>query len=129
MQGAWSAPTLVATDESSIGSIMQGEPWYGVRLVYRHTGFSQPTYEERVLLVRAASFDEAITKAEQLSKDYEGETTTYVGYAMAFHVADENGPCIGEGVEVFSLMRTSDLDVDAYLDRFHDTGNERAGRK
>jgi hypothetical protein len=29
------------------------------------------------------------------------------------------------GTEVFSLLRTSDLSVDAYLDRFHDTGNER----
>ncbi len=43
---------------------------------------------------------------------------------MAFHIFDENGDALGEGVEVFSLIRKSDLDVDDYLDRFHDTGDE-----
>ena len=35
---------------------------------------------------------------------------------VSLHVAD--------GVEVFSLLRKSDLAPDDYLDRFHDTGNE-----
>ena len=105
---------------------MGTEPWYGVRLVYRLTGFPAQAYEERIVIVRADSFDEAIAKAERYSKDYEDETKVYTGYAMAFHILDEDGSSLGEGVEVFSLMRDSDLDPDEYLDRFHDTGRERA---
>lgn len=105
---------------------MGTEPWYGVRLVYRLTGFPAQAYEERIVIVKAASFDEAIAKVERYSKDYEDETKVYTGYAMAFHILDENGSSLGEGVEVFSLMRDSELDPDEYLDRFHDTGRERA---
>lgn len=103
---------------------MHNEPWYGVRLIYHLTGMSRQSYEERVILVRADSHDAAIAKAEQYSKDYESDTTIYIGYAMAFNIFDENGPSLGPGVEAFSLIRKSDLDVDAYLDRFHDTGRE-----
>ena len=103
---------------------MQNEPWYGVRLIYQLTETSRLAYEERVILVRSGSDDAAIALAEQYSKGYESETTSYIGYAMAFHIFDENGSTIGPGVEVFSLIRESDLDVDAYLDRFHDTGSE-----
>lgn len=102
------------------------EPWYGVRLIYRLTGMSRLAYEERIVIVRAESDDDAIAKAEQYSKDYESDTTEYVRYAMAFHIFDENGPCLGPGTEVFSLIRQSDLDPNAYIDRFHDTGNELA---
>lgn len=65
-------------------------------------------------------------KAEQISRDdYENESTIYTEYAIAFHIFDENGNALGDGVEVFSLIRDSDLGVDDYLNRFHDTGNER----
>lgn len=47
---------------------------------------------------------------------------------MAFHIFDQNGPCLGSGTEVFSLIRESELNSEAYLDRFHDTGNECARR-
>ena len=105
---------------------MGTEPWYGVRLVYRLTGRPAQAYEERIVIVRADSFDEAIAKAERYCKDYEDETTVYTGYAMTFHIFDEDGSSLGEGVEVFSLIRESDLDPDEYLARFHDTGRERA---
>ncbi len=74
---------------------MQNEPWYGVRLVYQLTGTSRQAYEERVILVRADSDDAAIALAEEYSKEYESETTTYTGYAMAFHIFDEDGPALG----------------------------------
>lgn len=40
--------------------------------------------------------------------------------AYAFDADDR----IGDATEVLSLLRDSDLDLDDYLDRFHDTGNE-----
>lgn len=104
---------------------MSDEPWYGVRLVYRLTFSSEPAYEERVLILRASSADEAIARAEALSREnYESETTNYINNALAFHIFDECGDSLGEGVEVFSLIRKSDLEPDAYLDQFHDTGQE-----
>jgi hypothetical protein len=108
-----------------MGCAMTDEPWYGVRLVYRVTFASRHAYEERVLIVRAEDFDSAIARAEQISRDdYEDESIIYTKYAIAFHIFDENG----DGIEVFSLIRESDLDVDDYLNRFHDTGKERVGR-
>ncbi|QDT03339.1 hypothetical protein K227x_17210 [Rubripirellula lacrimiformis] len=103
---------------------MQAEPWYCVRLIYHLVGTSSKAYEERVLIVRADSEGAAIAQAEAHSQDYESDTTVYTGYAMAFNIIDQNGPSLGAGVEVFSLIRKSELDVDAYLDRFHDTGSE-----
>jgi hypothetical protein len=104
---------------------MNSEPWYGVRLIYRMTGCTKPAYEERILIIRADGADAAILRAERLSRDsYESDTTVYTGYAMAFHILDEDGGSLGDGVEVFSLIRGSGLDVNDYLDRFHDTGRE-----
>ena len=34
---------------------------------------------------------------------------------------------LGDGAEVFSLMRDSDLTPHEYLDHFFDTGDERQG--
>lgn len=102
------------------------EPWYGVRLIYRLTGRTQPAYEERIIIVRAESAENAIAQAELHSKEYESDTTTYIGYAMAFHIFDECGAALSAGTEVFSLIRYSDLSPDDYLNRYHDTGNECA---
>lgn len=108
---------------------MESEPWYGVRLIYQLTGSSDAAFEERILIVRADNAESAILRAETISREsYESDTTIYTDYAMAFHVFDENGEAIGEGVEVFSLIRKSDLGVNEYLDRFHDTGNECSER-
>ena len=74
--------------------------------------------------------DQAIEKAEAEAQTYTSETTwppervtEYLGLAQAHALSDEPG----EGAEVFSLMRTSDLAPTAYLDRFFDTGGERQG--
>ena len=104
----------------------KNEPWYGVRLIYRLTGTSKQAYEERIIIVRAENDDDAIAVAEEYSREYESETTEYLGYAMGFHIFDEDGPSLGAGTEVFSLIRECELDPDAYIDRFHDTGSECA---
>jgi hypothetical protein len=46
-----------------------------------------------------------------------------LGLAQAFHLFV--GADLDDGAEVFSLMRTSDLPADEYVDRFFDTGDER----
>ncbi len=101
------------------------EPWYGVRLLYRLTGTAKPSYEERILIIRATSSASAIAEAEFISeRDYEDETVERLDYAMGFNIFDQSGPCLESGTEVFSLIRQSDLTTDQYIDRFHSTGEE-----
>lgn len=98
--------------------------WYGVRCVFR--GVEAQHYEERVTVWRAGSFDEAIARAEGEAAEYAalvgGE---YLAFAQAYWIGDEGA--LGEGAEVFSLVRDSGLEADAYLSRFFDTGDERQG--
>lgn len=100
--------------------------WYAVRCVF----FDEPKdrrsafYEERITLWRARSADDAIERAEAEALEYaaaiEESPSTYTGLAQCFHLFDEPS----DGAEVFSLIRDSELDPDAYLDRFFDTGTE-----
>ena len=107
------------------------ESWYSVRCVLA-LGWppeaAGETYEERITLWRASSAKEAIARAEAEALDYaaviEESPCTYTGLAQCYRLVDEPG----DGAEVFSLMRDSKLEPDAYLDRFFDTGSERQGK-
>jgi hypothetical protein len=93
--------------------------WFGVRCVFRH---GESTYEERIVIVRAADFAHAIAKAEDEAAEYADDVDAeYVGLAQAYALSDD----LGDGAEVFSLMRDSDLGPDDYLDAFFSTGDER----
>src|SRR5882724_9356878 len=88
------------------------EPWYGAKCVFLHVNIAScpgQVYEERVVLVRANDFDEAIRLAEIEANNYAGddEDCTFTGFMNVFHIYDKK---IGDGTEVYSLMRTSDLD-------------------
>jgi hypothetical protein len=106
---------------------MSDEPWYGAKCIFLHTRIDScpgQVYEERLILVRAESPDDAISRAEVLAKEYANdlEGCSYTGFIDVFHIYDEN---MGDGTEVYSIMRTSDLGKDEYLNRFYDTGTER----
>ena len=98
--------------------------WFGVRTFYRFAARvgGHDAYEERVVLFEAVDADAAIAKAEIEAAGY--VTLLEDGEALpcfqSFRMFDEPG----EGAEVFSLIRTSDLAADAYIDRFFDTGTE-----
>ena len=97
--------------------------WFSVRCVFRME--SSSSYEERVTLWRAASFSEAIERAETEAKEYANDVNSeYVGLAQAYELAED---AIGDGVEVFSLIRDSELPPNEYLDRFFATGSEHQG--
>jgi hypothetical protein len=109
---------------------MSDEPWYGVRCIFAHRGRTDvpsgsELYEERILLVRASSLEEAIERAEAEAARYAQDLgdAEYLGDADAFHVFSSE---IGDLTEVFSLMRESDLDAEAYVRAFFQTGRERA---
>ena len=98
--------------------------WYGVRCVFDHgVVHGARAYEERVTLWQARDIDEALALAEADAAEYvEGlGGSRYVGLAQAYEMYDVPG----RGAEVFSLIRTSKLPPDDYVDTFFDTGAER----
>ena len=107
---------------------MKDNVWFGARTIYRvekNNTVSNPNklYEERVVLISASSADEAIVKAEKEAETYASNTDmTYLGFVNVFELYHNK---IEDGTEVYSLMRESELEADAYLDRFFDTGSER----
>jgi hypothetical protein len=93
--------------------------WFGVRCVFHDP---EGTYEERVTIWKADVFEEAVLLAESEAKEYAAEVgAEFLGFAQAYVMPDEPG----QGAEVFSLLRDSDLEPDEYLDAFFDTGAER----
>lgn len=104
--------------------------WYAVRCIFRQQfledleGADASIYEERITLWRARSGDHAIELAEEEAGEYAAlleAGVEYLGLAQSYRLADEPG----HGSEVFSLLRESELDREAYLDTFFDTGTER----
>jgi hypothetical protein len=122
--------------------------WYGVRHVIRWGDSDEDcsSYEERVTLWRAESFDDAIQRAETEAAEHvkiigDGEV---LDVFQAYQVTNDDGSApaaiadavtaAGErdgvilegesGLEVFSLIRDSDLPPEEYVDRFFDTGTE-----
>jgi hypothetical protein len=80
-------------------------------------------YEERILLWKAESLDQAIEMAEKEAKEYEKNTNcVYIGLTQGYHTYIDQPK---SGSKVFSLMREDDLPADEYLDLYFDTGGER----
>ena len=80
-------------------------------------------YEERITLWKARDIDEAIALAEgeaqAYASDFDGE---YLELCQAYALVEEFET---NGIEVFSLLRDSDLEPSQYLDAFFATGDER----
>jgi hypothetical protein len=112
---------LGESKEAVSGLSPEGE-WYAVRQIVHHVTLG--VYEERIVLQRADSEDEAIELASEDERDYVsdlGAGTVGLGLYQSYHMYDPPA----SGAEVYSLMRESDLEPDAYLDRFFTTGAER----
>ena len=109
---------------------MSAEPWYAAKCIFRHSGLQREregfVYEERVLLVRASHFHEAQTKAEAEARQYAASGIEYLGFIDVYHLPLE---AVGDGAEVYSLMRSSKLQPKEYLNHFHDTGAEHSKKE
>ena len=94
--------------------------WFGVRCIFRHADLG--AYEERVTTWPAASFAEAIAAAEAEATAYASrlDNVDFTGLTQAFQMFEAPG----RGIEVFSLIRQSELDPASYLTTFFDTGGE-----
>ncbi|GAA2742954.1 hypothetical protein GCM10009868_14930 [Terrabacter aerolatus] len=110
---------------------MVEQQWFAVRMIVAETE-NQPwgprdlepgeiDFEERITLWRAESVDAAIAMAQDECERYVDDLGGEVlGLRQAYALAMKPG----HGVEVFSLIRRSELLPGEYLDRHFDTGSE-----
>jgi hypothetical protein len=102
--------------------------WFGARTLYLHenrkAGDSN-LYEERIVMIKANDFDEAIAKAESEAKEYVSDESEikFLGFVSVFNLFEKH---ITDKTEVYSLMRGSKLNSDDYITAFFDTGTERS---
>jgi hypothetical protein len=96
---------------------MNSEPWYAAQCIFLHSGTDRgpkQTYEERIILLRAHTSDEAIERAEKEAEEYchDLDGCEYLGYVNVFHLYDEMP---GDGTEIFSTMQRGDLEPKEYF--------------
>lgn len=103
-------------------------PAYTVRTVIQWAARSDQRrkylYEERITAWNAGSPELAIQEAEKEAREHAGEGDQVLDLFQAFWLFEE-AAMIPQGIEVFSLLRESDLEPSDYLDAFFDTGDER----
>jgi hypothetical protein len=113
--------------------------WYAARCLFRHGALKGTTrrkhvYEERIILLRAGSDNEAIKLAEREARKYARQDAgiSYLNYAETYHLFEAS---IRSGAEVFSLLRSSNRSAVRFLSRYYDDGSEhrrnwtRGGRR
>ena len=79
-------------------------------------------YEERITIWKAENIDEALRLADVEATAYAADGEKSLGLSQAYEF-DESVDA--NGVEVFSLLRGSDLEPDEYVRTFFVTGKER----
>ncbi|MCF7830821.1 DUF4288 domain-containing protein [Candidatus Gracilibacteria bacterium] len=109
------------------------QEWYSVKCIFGIYGKKTDKiwgYEERIILVRAKSFKEAVELAEKEARkyceDYESNDKyfEYENFISVFHLFDGK---ICNFAEIYSLIRSSDLERDEFLDKYYDDGSEHSG--
>ena len=101
---------------------------YSVRCIFlwerRPDQTAAHIYEERITLWRAENAESALQFAEQEARQYARDNGIEFldEYFVSYELVDTVD---AHGVEVFSLLRESDLDRSAYVNAFFDTGTER----
>ncbi|MFJ6793681.1 hypothetical protein [Streptomyces sp. NPDC091268] len=92
--------------------------WYGARTFYRWLSWEERPFEERVVLFRARSLDEAVELAERESAEYAREGDLEVlDMVQAYRISDGDEE-VGAGTEVFSKLHALDLPANEFLDRY-----------
>jgi len=103
------------------------EPWYAVKCIFSHPSRAREKeghlYEERITLWKANSWNEAFEKAKEEAKKYEEEDCIFIKALEAFHLFDQK---VGNGTEVWSVMRSSHFDAETYMKTFCMSGHERS---
>src|SRR5665213_1932742 len=100
-------------------------PSFTVRCLFRWDKDLPPgvfLYEERLTLWQAPTIDEALLLAESEASRYASENSVeFLGFSQAYAMPE---PVDGSSVEVFSLLRQSELPPKPYIERHFNTGRE-----
>lgn len=82
-------------------------------------GKPRRSFEERAVLFRAASFDEALAKGEAEAKRYAADLQggRMLDYIVAYHIHDDE---LREGDEVWSCVRDLDTTDEDFMRRVYD---------
>ena len=98
------------------------EPWYSARCLFVHENtpseISPPrVYEERIILIRATSFEDAIAQAETEAREYAASTdgVRYLGHVDVFHLFDDE---LVSGTELYSVLRDGDPEPEEFVAAF-----------
>ena len=107
---------------------MTKKQYFAAKSIYRHhqldpIGEKKYVYEERVVLIQANDIDQAILKAEKEAKEYSDSGTEYLKYVTVFNLFEY---ILRNGSELYSEMRSSDLEPGKYIDEFYQTGFEHS---
>jgi len=97
------------------------ESWFAVKSVFQHlaTKFGpRQTYEERIILVKANSFENARNKAAREAKRYAKvlDGCKFTGFLDTFHLFDRK---VEDLSEIYSTRLPSNLSPEKYLDRYY----------
>ncbi len=94
--------------------------WYSVKCIFEHPLFAQgaeaTVYEERVVILRANDFDDAIRQGEVEAQQYVeglGGDARYAGFINAYRTGEKE---LADKMEVYSLMRGTTLPREAFLE-------------
>jgi hypothetical protein len=101
--------------------VLDGEDqWYGVRSVARFARGEGGTYEERVTLWRARSFEQAGELARQEARRHAGQfQAEFLDYSDSYLIDKE---IFELDAEVFSCLQVSSLSPQAYIDTLFSVG-------
>jgi len=89
------------------------EPWYSVKALFSH---DDKLMEERIIVIKATSFEEAKNKARVEAQDHlEGisDTTRFIAIVDIYHLFSEE---IEEDTEVYSHMTEFNGDIQKYIE-------------
>jgi outer membrane protein assembly factor BamD (BamD/ComL family) len=110
---------------------VEDEKRFGTKTLYRFTHRSSDDapdtirYEERVTLVMARDFNDALARGEAFANEYAREhDAEYLGFIDAYEISDD----IGDGAEVYSITRSSALQPKEFIDRYYDDGTQGSTR-
>jgi hypothetical protein len=111
------------------------EIWFGAKSLYRWpeayartaaSGAGRFVYEERIVLLRARDATDALARADAEARAYaeSDDGITYIRLVGVYELFD----ALGDGAEVYSLLRTTPLAPEVFLHRCHDEA-EMHGRR
>ena len=103
--------------------------WFAAKCIFRHKKLSKDNvgyiYEERITLIESETNEWAIVKAENEASKYAAseQDCEYINYIDCFELSSDS---IGDKSEIYSLMRSSNLELDEYISKYYQDGTEKS---